>query len=257
MKNIRETIEQVKQIREWNSYVNKERFASYAKAKAPLTDRQAGALWKVWEHITALNWYELGKLPDETIQEATDTARETYEAITQGAHIHWRENTPKTPRWKIYYRHGEVGNEIQQMTLDLREKQDALKYALLLQQEGIEILHRLDYYKTVETYKADSTGKHPKIDIYDGDIIFCSDKDGWSWHDDSGAYLCTEDGYKRMMYTPGRGYLRRGEPDFEQDKDGDDCCYNSHVFNSYDRSFRVVGNIYVDNSVLIEKSKEE
>lgn len=58
------------------------------------------------------------------------------------------------------------------------------------------------------------------------------------------------------MYTPGRGYIRRGEPDFEQGENGKDCRYYSYVFNSSGRKFKVVGNIYVDNSVLTERKEE-
>jgi hypothetical protein len=133
------------------------------------------------------------------------------------------------------------------------ESDDVIKYALLLQQECIEIRCRLDFYETVETrYGTDRT----KVDIYDGDIIFCTDSDKWGLSDNSGVYLCTDDCYKRLMYTPGRGYIRRGEPDFEQYENGKDCIHNSYAFNSYDRKFKVVGNIYVDNSVLTERKEE-
>ena len=41
-----------------------------------------------------------------------------------------------------------------------------------------------------------------EVDIYDGDIIFCTDKDKFlSWGDESGAYLCIDGCYKRLMYT--------------------------------------------------------
>jgi len=41
MSNIKETIEQLKEIYQWNSYMNKQRFISYAKAKYPFTDKEA------------------------------------------------------------------------------------------------------------------------------------------------------------------------------------------------------------------------
>jgi hypothetical protein len=252
MKNVKETINKIQELRNWNSYVSKERFTSYAEAKYSLTDRQAGSLWRVWDYIVTMNWYKLQEVLEETVEMAVSVAREVYESVCNGAHIHWREGGPKTPKWKVYYRKGEQGN-LQQMDINLREKEYVIKYALLLQQEGVEILHRLDYYETVEvSYGTDRT----KVDIYDGDIIFCTESDRWSLSDQSGAYVCTNGCYKRLMYTPGRGYIRRGEPDFEQDKNGDDRRYNSYAFNMFGCKFKVVGNIYVDNSVLSEKKEE-
>lgn len=252
MKNIKETINQVEELRTWNNYVNKERFVSYAEVKYPLTNRDAEALWRVWDYIVNLNWYKLQEVSDEKMEMVVSVAREVYESVCKGAHVHWREEFPKTPRWRVYYRKGERV-KIQQVDIDLLQKECVIKYALLLQQEGVEILHRLDYYETVET----SYGtERKKVDIYDGDIIFCTESDRWSLSDNSGAYVCMNGCYKRLMYTPGRGYIRRGELDFEQDDKGSDCRYRNYVFNSYDRKFQVVGNIYVDNRVLSEKKEE-
>lgn len=252
MNNIKETINQVEELRTWSNYVNKERFISYAEAKSSMTSRESEALWNVWNYITTLNTYKLQDVLDEKIELVMSVAREVYESVCKGAHVYWREEYPKTPRWRVYYRKGERG-KVQQMDINLLEKEYVIKYALLLQQECVEILHRLDYYETVDTsYGTDRT----KVDIYDGDIIFCTESDRWSFSDNSGAYVCTNGCYKRLMYTPGRGYIRRGELDFEQNKDGDDCRYCNYVFNSYNCKFQVVGNIYVDNSVLSEKKED-
>jgi hypothetical protein len=252
MENIKEIISKVQILKDWSWCVNKERFMSYAKAKYPLTNREAESLWKVWDHIIGLDSYRLQDVSDEKMGLVASIAREAYEAVHNSAHIHWHENLPKSPKWRVYYRQGEDG-EVQQMDINLLESEDVIKYALLLQQEDIEIRYRLDFYETVETsYGTERT----KIDVYDGDIIFCTDTDRWCFSDESGAYVCTGGCYKKLMYTPGRGYIRRGELDFEQNKDGNDCRYRNYVFNSYDRKFKVVGNIYVDNSVLSEKKEE-
>lgn len=150
MKNIKETMTQIEELRNWSGYVNKERFMYYTEAKLSMTSRESEALWRVWDYIIALNWYRLQDVSEENMELVVSIAREVYESVCKGAHIHWRENSPKTPRWRVYYRKGER-DKIQQMDIDLLEKECVLKYALLLQQEGIEVLHRLDYYETVET----------------------------------------------------------------------------------------------------------
>lgn len=244
---INQTFDVIKKIIDWNSYLNKERFISYAKSKIPISDKQAAGLWEVWRAVTKFNFYQLEKYSEKVIETAMLIASGAYEAVCKGANIRWRENKPNTTKWKVYYQHKD--KPIQHIVLNLLEKEDIIKYAHLLQQEETEIKLRVDYYETVELgYGVD----RKKVDIYDGDIIFCTDTEKIFSCDDSGAYLCTDDCYKRLLYTKGRGYIRKGEPDFEQRKDGEDCRYNSHVFSGYDKSFRVVGNIYVDDSILRE-----
>ena len=252
MKNIKETITQLEELRTWSGYVNKERFISYVEAKYSFANREAKSLWSVWDYIISLRWHLLHDISSEKMDMVISIAREVYESVCKGAHVHWCKVPPKTPRWKVYYRRGECG-KFQQMNINLLEKECVIKYALLLQQEDVEICHRLDFYETVETHYGTDRAK---VDIYDGDIIFCTDTDRWGFSDHSGAYVCTDGCYKRLMYTPGRGYIRRGELDFEQGVNDKDCRYCDYVFNSYNCKFKVVGNIYVDNSVLSEKKED-
>lgn len=132
MRNIKETINQIEELRTWSNYVNKERFMSYAEAKLSMTNREAESLWRVWDYIVTLNWYKLQEVSDEKMEMVVSVAREVYESVCEGAHIHWRENSPKTPRWRVYYRKGERG-KIKQMDVNLREKEYVIRYALLLQ----------------------------------------------------------------------------------------------------------------------------
>lgn len=257
MKNVKETFATLQKLSEWRGYVNRERFISYAKAFGLRSDRDAESLWKVWNCIAGMKWYELQEESEARIDLAISIACRVYEVVCNGAYIHWRENTPKTPRWRVYYRHGRAG-ELQCMDVNLLEKDGVIKYALLLQQDGVEIFCRLDYCETVVvSCGTTDMSKGEKLDIYDGDIIFCTDSDRWSISDNSGAYVCVDGCYKRLMYTPGRGYIRKGDLDFELDKDGKDCRYNKYVFNAYNRKFQVAGNIFVDNGVLVEKKNSD
>lgn len=248
MNNLKDFFTQVNEIVIIRGYVTRDRFIDFAKVKSGVSEAEAEKLWKVWDFISTLNSYQLLKFDADVIDLAMSVARDVYSAIYNGAHIHWRDNETKTPKWRVYYRCGTTQRTTEHMDVDLREKHEAIKYAMLLQREDVEVIYRLDFYQKVNIYNNDKA----EVSIYDGDIIFCNVNDRISWGDVNGVYVCVDDCYKRLMYTPGRGYLRRGEPDFEQDRDGEDCRYNSHVFNGYNKTFRVVGNIYVDNSVLIE-----
>ena len=85
MKNVKETINKIQELRNWNSYVSKERFTSYAEAKYSLTDRQAGSLWRVWDYIVTMNWYKLQEVLEETVEMAVSVAREVYESVCNGS----------------------------------------------------------------------------------------------------------------------------------------------------------------------------
>lgn len=251
---IKELLEQSQKIYTINNYLNKERFMSYAKVKYPLlSDRNAEALWAIWEMVCSGNVYKLRNVLDNNLEAAWKIAEGVYNSITKGAYVRFDyDYQPMTARWKIYYRHGEEG-DMQTMELDLRDKEDAIKYALLLQQENVEILLRVDFYETVTRCDTERT----EVPIYNGDIIFCNHTERFCFSDNSGAYVCCGDCYKKLLYTAGRGYLWRDEPNYEQDKHGNENRYNYHVFDGYDKSFRVVGNIYVDRSILVEKEEED
>ena len=247
--SIKQLLETAREIREWNGYVTKERFLGYAQARYGYDKDCAEMFFDVYSRITRLEHWRLQKVEDPVLYRAIDIARGAYEAVCKGGHISVIANEPRTPKWRIYYR-TEEGGQILQMDLNLREKEDVIKYSLLLQQEGVEIVNRVDYYESVEVRYKDKN--EVKIAIYDGDIIFCSDTGRFSFADNSGCYVCMDGCFKRLVYTPGRGYIRRGELDIEQDKDDKDCRYNDYVFNSYDREFKVVGNIFIDRSILKE-----
>lgn len=253
MKNFIDTLDTINRIREWRGYVNKERFVSYAQIKYTFTEREAESVWNVWDSIAESHYYKLELVSESVIHAALEIARAAYEAVCRGGHTHWRSVEPKTPRWRVYFRRGKQG-ELQHVDLNLREKESVIKYAELIQQEDVEIVNRLDYFDSLE-YGSGTERK--EIAIYDGDIIFCTDNSRYSFKDVSGAYVCIDGCYKRLMYTPGRGYLRKGEPDYETDAYDEEVRYSDHVFSSYDKQFRVVGNIFVDNSVLNEVNKKE
>lgn len=247
--SIKHLLETAEELRLWNGYVTKERFFGYAQAKYGYDRNCAEKFYDVWERIAQLNFWRLKKVEDPVFYRAIDIARGAYEVVCKGGHISVIANEPRTPKWRIYYQTEEEG-QILQMDLNLREKDDVIKYSLLLQQDGVEIVNRVDYYESVDVRYKDKNGV--KVAIYDGDIIFCTQASSFSFCDNSGCYVCIDGCYKRLMYTPGRGYIRRGELDIEQDKDDKDCRYNDYVFNSFDREFKVVGNIFIDRSILKE-----
>lgn len=49
-------------------------------------------------------------------------------------------------------------------------------------------------------------------------LCYVSKPEWWSSDcKNSGLYLCKDGVYYRLIYTPGKGYIRHGEPDTDED----------------------------------------
>ena len=99
-----------------------------------------------------------------------------------------------------------------------------------------------------------SFGEKKKQRYYEGDIVFVfadsTDRVFYSWYNSkNGVYLATDEGWKKLIYTSGRGYLdKQGEPDLESDK-----AYSDYAICHSGVCFKIIGNIHDDYSVLVEK----
>lgn len=108
-------------------------------------------------------------------------------------------------------------------------------------------------------YKGDNEEKKPYIPIYDGDVMLCYVDDPESYFSDyknCGLYICQDGVYLRLIYTPGKGYVRHGEldtdEDFELDIDNDAF---SHYIMTLHQNWYKLGNIHAGIGFLIEESK--
>lgn len=97
-----------------------------------------------------------------------------------------------------------------------------------------------------------------KFQYFEGDIyflhtnpadrMFCS----YVHVEDAGVYVATRKGWRKLMYTPTRGYLtRKGELDFVDYKH----FYSDYMLEGSGKGFLYVGNIHDDCSVLKEKEE--
>lgn len=97
-----------------------------------------------------------------------------------------------------------------------------------------------------------------KFHYFEGDIYFLyanpTDRMFYSYVDvkDAGVYVATRKGWRKLMYTPTRGYLtRKGELDFMDDKH----FYSDYMLEGSGKGFLYVGNIHDDCSVLAEEEE--
>ena len=88
MKNIKETLEQIKEVRDWSFYVNKEWFMGHAQVMYPtLGDREIESVWRIWEHVSAFNLYQLEDKSEALILTAMKIAQTVYDSVCKGAHV--------------------------------------------------------------------------------------------------------------------------------------------------------------------------
>lgn len=95
------------------------------------------------------------------------------------------------------------------------------------------------------------------FNVYDGDVILAYLDRPDFWGSDArncGLYVCVKGCYKKLLYTPGKGYVRKGEPDYDEDftLDVGDDSFNSHVL-TMTQKWKRIGNIHIDLGFLAEK----
>lgn len=110
-------------------------------------------------------------------------------------------------------------------------------------------------------YVGKNEGKKSNIPIYDGDVMLCYvSKPEW-WSSDcknSGLYLCKDGVYYRLVYNPGKGYVRHDKPDTDEDfkLDIEEDAFSSYVMTLSQKWYKL-GNIHASIGFLIEKSKDK
>lgn len=110
-------------------------------------------------------------------------------------------------------------------------------------------------------YVGENNGKKSYIPIYDGDVMLCyvSKPNYWSSDcENSGLYLCRDGVYHRLIYTPGKGYIRYGEPDTDEDfeLDIEEKSFSSYIMTLSQKWYKI-GNIHAGIGFLIEKPKDK
>ena len=110
-------------------------------------------------------------------------------------------------------------------------------------------------------YEGENDGKKSNIHIYDGDVMLCYVRKPEWWSSDcknSGLYLCKDGVYYRLIYTPGKGYIRHGEPDTDEafELDIEDNAFSSYVMTLSQKWYKL-GNIHAGIGFLIEKPEDK
>lgn len=122
------------------------------------------------------------------------------------------------------------------------------------------IAHQVDNVDARD-YVGENDGKKSYIPIFDGDVLLCYVGKPEFWSSDcenSGLYLCKNGVYYRLIYTPGKGYVRHGKPDTDEDfeLDIEENAFSSYVMTLSQKWYKL-GNIHAGIGFLIEKPKDK
>lgn len=143
----------------------------------------------------------------------------------------------------------------------LKQRSDIICLARFVERTDIEITGVAQHLDQLNTGEMDGNRHRIMVDYYEGDIYFLfgdpTDRIFYDWYshgDDAGVYVATEKGWRKLLYTPGRGYVGKdGELEFV---DGI-TFYSNYKLEASGKKFQYVGNIHHSLSVLVEKRKEQ
>jgi len=153
--------------------------------------------------------------------------------------------------------------DMESVDIDLKDAADLILLGEMMKREDIEIFSVVPQLGTLVDNGKSTQKKEVRIPYFDGDIIFVysnpADEFHYSYYDskkNSGVYLATKEGFLKLLYTPGRGYVD-GDGDIQYEDD-------EHHYSEYKiqgfcdaQRWRVVGNIHNDDSILYDTRKKQ
>jgi hypothetical protein len=253
LKNASQLFESIGEIR---NYITKERFELAAKCEFNITneksiERMFGLFCEVPNIMYRIACH------DEEIKDELTTALHIAQTAYENVEIN-NAMLPKLEEGYLYekdkrryfYRIGEDG-AIQELDVNLNTPFGIITFSDLLKRPDVKITGVTHYRGKIERNQS-------KVEYYEGDIAFVwddpTDRIFFSWYSsDAGVYLSTDGGWKKLLYTPGRGYLDKNkEPDFETDD-----CFSDYKISKSGNGFKIMGNIHKDLSVLMERKGGE
>ena len=228
------TLQQIADIIDYKHPLSRERFFYYFEHLYGFEKSRIEHYWEVFNRFPGIvHNPDFHAVLDDLLDKAGEIVR--LIGLNEAVPYHVKQHT-KPVRKQIYYRRAE-GEELQSVEVDFNEASQVIAYAGILRQGG-EIVAALDFVEKI------SCGQSGYMDVFDGDIFAVYEESIWCRGCEDNLYVCDKGTYRQLLYTAGKGYLRKGKPDYDMDN-----AYNSHVLTLC-RNHTKIGNIYVDCSML-------
>lgn len=243
-------------------YVSKERFDLAAKVKFNLEDpKRLDRLYGLYNKACqALHLFEHEDLQEDLFL-AVDIAMAAWPGKTVFyKHVPGLENKSDSFVDKRKYFYSIEGEAIvREAEINLRDAVSLHLLSELLECKDVELKSVVTYLGELQrSGERRRDGQDVVYPYYDGDIVFLfgdpGDRVFYDWYrTDAGVYIATDEGWRKLQYVRGRGYLNKdGEPEYENNNH-----YTDYKFEDLGRNFRFVGNIYKDPAVLIDTEEDE
>lgn len=259
-----QVFDRIHQIR---NYVTKERFAAVAQTRFGIDKEKACDVMYGLLHMTPRLMHYIANYGMETVRspeymeylpKVIEIAEAAYclkpadrnkDSVPHIDHDIYR----RMDKRRYFYADGD---ERLTLDVDMSSRLDLLLLCDLLKRE-VEINGVAKHLGYLEGER-NGCNNRERFQYFEGDIYMLygdpTDRVFYDWTraKDSGVYVATEDGWRKLLYTPTRGYVERdGKLSFIDDKH----FYSDYMLEASGKGFLYVGNIHNDMSVLVEKDK--
>lgn len=245
------------------NYVSKDRFVKAAQCRFGIIDeRMLDEMYGMF-NLTPKILYYIANDNDKVV-EYLPKALEIADAAYSMKSADWDSDSIPTinddPYIKDIRRYFYIENgKVLQVDINLKSSTDLILLSDLLQRNGVKVKGVTYYIGELEAKEMGTDRTRAKIPYFNGDIYFLygdpTDRLFYDWYshgDDAGVYLATEKGWRKLLYTPSRGYLdKKGMLDFVNDKH-----YSDYMLEASGKDFMYIGNVHKDITVLIDKMQQ-
>lgn len=250
------------------SYVTKERFANVAQTRFGIDDEDIIDVMYGMFNMTSRMVYYIANFGAEDMHEPKrlkylPKAIEIAESAYSLKPTDWNGNSVPHIEHNIYRREDKrryfytEGDKHLTLDVSMSSREDLLLLSELLRRE-VKINGVAEHLGYLEGEL--NRNSRERFDYFEGDIylLYGNPTDqvfyDWTRAKESGVYVATTKGWRKLLYTPTRGYVERdGELSFVDDKN----FYSEYILEQLGNGFLYVGNIHDDVSVLMDKKEEE
>lgn len=223
------TLKDLETIFSAKGYLPLERFVHYFTLRFGYTEREASEAYRLFSSFPK-NIYgneEMQARIDEIIPLALQIVNELQHSWNLTDKFQEYILRDKELRKLIYKQNG----EIKEVELDFQNSIDILSYAALINQQ-IEPIALLCFCEKINN----KNDNFKYLKIFEGDIFNANDS---FWGNKSNIFIAQKNGtFKKLLYIKGKGYLRRGELNY------DDGSFNSNCLTLTD--WVKIGNVTTD-----------
>ncbi len=229
------TLKELQTIFNSRHYLSRDRFMHYFVNRYGYTENGANAAFKVFcDFPKKIHDDKSHKLLDEILPKAL----ELVEEIQNGSIIIYHLDQKKEYKKLVYKEH----DEIIEFVMDMNNSSDIISYGEILKRK-IEILGMLSFCEEVSSHHRN---ERKKSQVFEGDIFDANDT-YWSASNSNVYVAKAGGGFYRLIYIKGKGYLRNGELNIDEE-----CSYSDHA--AIKEQGAKIGNTLTDLHLLSDNN---